>query len=281
MKRNIEPLHIDGLSDFHVHCDYSIDASGTIEEYCEAALERELAEICFTTHFDSNPKSDGFANYIRIKGEKKPASPENLAPYVNDVQAAQEKYYPLGLSVKLGLEFGWYHGCEEKVQRIKEWYDLDYLMVGVHEIKDICFCAASTFEQCFSKLRMEEAVEDYYRQVCEAARSGLFATIAHLDYYRKYGEQFYGAEIHRAHLPYMEEVFAALKESGTALEINTAARRKGLDSYFPSMELINSAKRAGVEILYLGSDAHAPEQVGYDFETAAHLIPQQIGGCDD
>ena len=48
-----------------------------------------------------------------------------------------------------------------------------------------------------------------------------------------------------------------------------------------SMELINGAKRAGVDVLYLGSDAHAPGQVGYDFETAAHLVPQVMGGCDD
>jgi histidinol-phosphatase (PHP family) len=278
---NIEPLPIDGLSDFHVHCDYSVDATGTIEDYCEAALKRELAEICFTTHFDSNPNSDGFANFIRIKGEKNPATPENLAPYVNDVLAAQDKYYPLGLSVKLGLEFGWYSGCEEKVARLKEWYDFEHLLVGVHEIRNLCFCAASTYETCFAQLTMEQAVEEYYRQVIDAARSGLFAAVAHLDYYRKYGEQVYGKAIHQQYTSYMNEVFSALRESGTAIEVNTAARRKGLDSFFPSMELINGAKRAGVDVLFLGSDAHAPEQVGYDFEVAAHLVPHAIGGCDD
>ncbi len=278
---HIEPLPIDGLSDFHVHCDYSVDATGTIEEYCEAALKRELAEICFTTHFDSNPKSDGFANYIRVKGEKKPATPENLAPYVNDVLAAQEKYYPLGLSVKLGLEFGWYAGCEEKVARLKEWYDFEHLLVGVHEIRNLCFCAASTYEKCFAGLSMEQAVEEYYRQVIDAARSGMFTAVAHLDYYRKYGEQFYGKAIHQQYTTYMGEVFAALRDSGTAIEVNTAARRKGLDSFFPSMEMINGAKREGVDVLFLGSDAHAPEQIGYYFEIAAHLVPHAIGGCDD
>ena len=277
----IQPLHIDGLSDYHCHCDYSIDAVGTIEEYCEAALKRELAEICFTTHFDSNPNADGFANFIRIKGENKPAIPENLAPYVNDVLAAQEKYYPLGLSVKLGLEFGWYANCEEKVTRLKEWYDFDHLLVGVHEIKNICFCAASTYEQCFADISMEQTVEDYYRQVVDAARSGLFTAVAHLDYYRKYGELFYGAGIHQQYKQHASDVYAALATSGTAIEINTAARRKGLDSFFPSMEMLNAARRAGVDVLFLGSDAHAPEQVGFDFETAAHLVPHAIGGCDD
>jgi histidinol-phosphatase (PHP family) len=128
---------------------------------------------------------------------------------------------------------------------------------------------------------MEEAVDDYYRQVIDASRSGLFTTVAHLDYYRKYGEQVYGKSIHDAYKKHMDDVFAALKAGNTGVEINTAARRKGLDSYFPSMELINGAKRAGVDVVFLGSDAHAPEQVGYDFETAAHLVPQVMGGCDD
>ncbi|MBI5266295.1 MAG: PHP domain-containing protein, partial [candidate division Zixibacteria bacterium] len=108
----ITPLSVDNVSDFHVHCDYSIDAVGTIEDYCRAALRRRLAEICFTTHFDANPRSADHANYVRVNGEKLPTTVENLAPYVDHVLRAADEYYPYGLSVKLGVEFGWYDGCE-------------------------------------------------------------------------------------------------------------------------------------------------------------------------
>jgi histidinol phosphatase-like PHP family hydrolase len=47
------------------------------------------------------------------------------------------------------------------------------------------------------------------------------------------------------------------------------------------MEIINAARRAGVDVIHLGSDAHAPEQVGADFEEASMLVPQIAGGCDD
>src|SRR3972149_140557 len=85
-KKSVTPLQISGLSDMHCHCDFSIDALGTIEEYCDAALERGLAEICFTTHYDANPRSeDGKASFISVGGKRKPATIDNLVPYVEHV----------------------------------------------------------------------------------------------------------------------------------------------------------------------------------------------------
>ena len=135
----IEPIHIEGVTDYHCHCNYSIDAEGSIDEYCEAALRRNLAEICFTTHYDFNPESDGRANLIRINGEKMPPTIDNLAPYVDDVYRAAEIYYLKGISVKLGIEIGWHNGCEEEVQKLCDRYQFDYILCGIHEIarKDI------------------------------------------------------------------------------------------------------------------------------------------------
>ena len=41
----LTPLPQPGLGDYHCHCNYSVDAEGSIDDYCEAALQRELAEI--------------------------------------------------------------------------------------------------------------------------------------------------------------------------------------------------------------------------------------------
>jgi histidinol-phosphatase (PHP family) len=277
----ITPLGIDGLSDHHCHCDYSIDAKGSIDEYCQAAITRGLAEICFTTHYDANPRAEDGAAYIRVKGEKKPVGLEPLKFYVEDVELAREKFYPQGLSVQLGLEYSWYRGCEPEVIRLKESFPFEYLLVGSHELGDICHCCENTFEKCFSRYSLEQMVERYFADVIAAAQSGLFDTIAHLDYYRKYGERFYGAQVHKVHTPYLDGLFRALKENNTALEINTAARRKGFDSYYPQMEIINLARRAGVDVIHLGSDAHSPEQVGFDFDAASALVPSNISGCED
>ncbi|MBN1212393.1 MAG: histidinol-phosphatase [candidate division Zixibacteria bacterium] len=278
----IKPLNLPGLADYHVHPDFSIDAVGSINEFCEAALERGLAEICFTTHYDSNPQSDGNANFISIKGVRKPAKPENLAYYVEAVQKAHEKFYPAGLSVKTGVEIGWYPGCEEMVPDLKKHFKFDFVLCGIHELNNTCFCCREHYKKCFERFEnMEKMAEAYFREVITAARSGLFDVIAHLDYYKKYGLKHYGSEMNKAYEPYIDEVFAALKDSSTALEVNTAALRKGISDYYPSVKIINAAKKAGVEVSYLGSDAHAPNEIGYDFEAASALVPPQLCESED
>jgi len=277
-----EPLSIPGLADYHCHCDYSIDATGSIDEYCIAALRRGLVEICFTTHFDSNPNSLGDADQIRINSELQPSIPENLAPYVEDVRQADDTYHSKGLSVKLGLEFGWYKGCEEGVARLREMYTFDYMLCGIHEVGNACFACRECFEACFSSLSVEEVVDKYTRQVVTAAESGVFDTIAHLDYIKKYGTEFFGPKLEELFAKAAkEQIFPALVKSGTALEVNTSGIRHGIDNYYPSIRIVNEARRAGVEIRHLGSDAHVPWQIGLDFDAAASLVSSSMPAWDE
>jgi len=269
----VEPLNITGLADYHCHCDYSFDAVGTIDEYCSAALSRGLVEICFATHWDTSTISGSEDNVIRIQGELKPAIPDNLAPYVDNVRRAGEKFYPLGLSVKLGLEYGWFRGCEEAAASLKERYDFDHFLCGIHELDGLCFSCEECYPKCFSRYSVEALVDKYVVEIVTAARCGLFDCIAHLDYIRKYGEAYYGGELNTLLFERgMPAVFEALKDSRTSLEVNTSAIRRHFNDYFPSTKIINAARRAGVDVRFLGSDAHAPDQVGYDFDAAAALV---------
>jgi len=272
----IEPLLILGISDYHCHCDFSTDAEGSVDDYCRAAIERNLVEICFTTHYDGSQDGISSDEFIRIDGDLHPVSPDNLAPYVDVVRQAQDDYYPLGLSVKLGIEFGWYEGCEEAALRLKERFNFDYFLCGIHSLDNLCFWRHGANKGCFDVYSLEEFAERYFDQVIKAARSGLFDTIAHLDYYKRKAYSHYGdavADIHRNYLP---DVFRALIESGTSLEVNTAGVRHGLKEYYPRVDIINAAKKAGVDVANLGSDAHHPSQVGFDFEAAAALVPSRV-----
>lgn len=277
----IQPIHIQGAMDYHVHCDYSVDAEGSIDEFCEAAIKRNLAEICFTTHYDANPNVTGGVEYIVVRGNKLPVSPDSLAYYVDDVRRAAEEFYVKGLSVKLGVEIGWFKGCEAIVQRLKERFNFDYVLCGIHEIEDICFCCSHSYEKCFARYQPEQVAEKYFEDVILAAKSGLFDSIAHLVYYLRSGQEYYGDKILRVHEPLLEDTFRALIASNTGIEINTSGIRHGFKEYYPRMDVINAAKKAGVEVNFLGSDAHKPEQVGFDFEAALALVPDSIRGCED
>ncbi|MEW5795984.1 MAG: histidinol-phosphatase HisJ family protein [Candidatus Zixiibacteriota bacterium] len=277
---NIVPLNNLGLTDYHCHCDYSIDAVGTIDEYCEAALKRGLAELCFTTHWDTGPLS---GDRIRIDGHEKPAVPDNLAPYVDDVLRAREKYYQRGLWVVLGLEYGWYPNCQESVIALKDRYHFDFVLCGVHELDGRCFSCEGCFPNCFPHYSVEQIVDKYVGEIVAAAETGLFNCIAHLDYLRKYGQGFYGPRLNELLLDRLISVaFPVLRSTGTALEVNTSAIRRKFDDYFPRAAIVNAARKAGIEVRYLGSDAHAPDQVGYDFDAAVALVsPWFEAWCED
>lgn len=261
------------LTDYHVHCDYSTDAVGTVSDYCRAALKRGLAEICFVTHYDTNPRMISGDCFVRIKGADYRAAPEHLAPYVEDVHRTHDEFYPLGLMVKVGVEIGWWEGCEETVQEVIERYPFDFVLCGIHEVGDVCICSRKV-EENLGRVTPEWLVEEYYRQATAAAGTGLFDALAHLTYYRRYGEQYYGAIINELHEPYLAALFAALKRGNTGLEINTSAIRHGLGEYYPPPKIIHAARRAGVRIERLGSDAHRIEQIGLDFDAAAPLVAE-------
>ncbi|MFH1372628.1 MAG: histidinol-phosphatase HisJ family protein [bacterium] len=271
----LTPLTQISLADYHCHCDYSIDAIGSIDDYCRAALQLGLVEICFTTHFDTNPAAGSGDCFIRIDGEKRPATPDNFEVYVDHVHRAHEEFYPRGLSVKLGVEIGWWPGCLESVSGLLDRFDLDHVLCGIHEIYDRCICF-DRFSQSFAHLTVDQFCREYFHQVKTAVHSGLFDAIAHLDYYVRFGHKHYGPVIHKAYAPYLNELFDSLKATDTALEINTSAIRHGFHQYYPSMAILNSARRAGAALRFLGSDAHRPEQVGLDFDAAAVLIPDRI-----
>lgn len=269
------------LADYHLHPDYSIDATGTIEEYCAMALEKNLVEICFTTHYDSNPRGSEGERVMRVDGKAMPLSPETVKRYYDEVRAAQRKYFPLGLEVKCGIEVGYWQGCEEPIAALFRKFPFDYKLVAIHDIDDICVCCSSRYEACFSRFGVAEMADKYFSLVKHAAQSRLFDCLAHLDVYKKYGLRYYGNEILSVHRGRIESVLETMAQNNLGLEINTAALRRGHSEYYPSMEIVNLARQAGVRIAAIGSDAHKPEEVAFDFEVAAGVAYELFPYCDE
>ncbi len=105
----------------------------------------------------------------------------------------------------------------------------------------------------------------YFERLTQAAASGLFDIIGHADLAKKFC--FYPAQdctdLFRGFL-------AAARANGTAIELNTAGLRKDCKEIYPSRRILELARDAGVSITF-GSDAHAPGEVGMDFESAIQL----------
>jgi len=98
-----------------------------------------------------------------------------------------------------------------------------------------------------------------------AAESGFFQIIAHADLCKN------SAFIPRKTALRCSDVFwRRSKRNGLAMELNTAGLRKDCREIYPSPQIVRMAAEMEVPITF-ASDAHAPNEVGADFEQAVAL----------
>lgn len=256
------------LADYHIHPDFSFDAEGTIDQFCETAIKKGLTEICFTTHYDTDSRLPDFHRQMRINGELVPVSVDNIGAYVSAVTEAADKYIGHELLVQCGLEIGYFPGCEDEIRKLVNKYEFHYIIGSVHQVADIDICNEKSMMSAPSKYELDQFADMVFEDLIKSAQCGLFNTLGHIDMYKKYGLKAYGEKINNIHEGRIDKLFQAISENGCGLEINTSSIRRGFSEYFPSMAIINAARSAGVRIVAVGSDAHRPDEVAYDFDGA-------------
>lgn len=254
--------------DCHVHPDYSLDASGSIEGYCEKALQIGLKGICFTTHYDIDPKRKDIDAFMRVKGKIVPLSENTVKTYLDDIERAKRKYEPLGLKIKAGLEIDYAPEIEDKLKEDLPKFKLDYILGAVHCLEHIAITSSEEAYQYFEKRSAEKLCEDYYTTLISGIKSGLFHCIAHLDGFKKYALDYYGEELLGEESKWINPLIQELRVKKTGIELNTGWFKKGKRGFFPDEEILKRAKEVGVKIVALGSDAHNIEGLGLGLKEA-------------
>jgi histidinol-phosphatase (PHP family) len=255
--------------DFHAHCEYSIDAQGTVSEYVERALGAGLSHVCFTTHCDLDPARLEQDGRVNLKGTVVDVNSAWLESYIEDVWHARASCAGRGLEVLCGLEIGYVVGIERMVERTTALHGFDFVLCGVHTLAGTDIVSAGESSTYFARRSPRQVCEDYFACLREAVACDLFDSVAHLDIYKRCGLAFYGDELLRAHAGLAEPVLEAMAKKGLCLEINSAGFRRGLRAPYPSVDLLRAARAAGVRDITLGSDCHRPEDVGQGVDLCA------------
>jgi len=270
------------LTDFHVHPDYSIDAKGSIDEFCDAAIEKGIKSICFTTHYDSNPRRVEQDGYWVYRGKRERISDNLVAHYVDDIESAREKFSNHDLKILRGLEIDYFPGVEKETERLRKEFPLDFVIGSVHCVNDIAISDPNEATVYFQTHGIESLVKDYFSLLLSAAECDLFDCLGHLDYYIRYGRAYFGDEINRIEIEHFDPVFAKLKSGSLGIEINTGPFRKRENRFHPSREITKRAIEAGVRIVSVGSDSHSPAQLGggireaLDFLSELNSLPEML-----
>ncbi|MHA1495289.1 MAG: PHP domain-containing protein [Candidatus Thorarchaeota archaeon] len=142
------------MFDYHIHPNYSIDAEGSIEEYCEEALRKGLKEIAFTTHLDTNSIADDC--YVNIRGKKvSTRSSVWLEDYEASIKSADDKYQERGLRVRLGVEVDYIPEIDGTLPENFHSTEFDVILGSMHLIDHIAI----------SDGRAEQAFKRYTRDI--------------------------------------------------------------------------------------------------------------------
>jgi histidinol-phosphatase (PHP family) len=247
------------LVDYHVHTIRCGHACGDDREYIEVAIAKGLKEIGFSDHvprFYSPPNPN-------LPVTERGMDEVELEGYVESVLKYRSEYKEI--KIKLGLEIDYVPGWEERIEEFAKKYPWDYLIGSVH------FVPEWNYEYILREKEHgpEEIFPRYFALVAEAAESGLFDILGHIDLPKR-AFRTLSPEV-------MQELYQQLsRRIGTSavVELNSYGIRSsklGNGEIYPNLELLKLCRHNNVKVT-LGSDAHRPQDVGTDYDKVSEIL---------
>jgi histidinol-phosphatase (PHP family) len=242
--------------DTHLHTVRSPDAQqdALIDAYCALALERGIAELAITDHVDFDPTMPayGFATFEDRE---------------RDVREAQERWADRGIAIRFGVEVTYERAYEDDIRTWLAAHPHDFVIGSVH-ISATSPYKASNVASFVSGRPLPGIVGPYFDEIIGAARSGLFDTIGHLDFVKRYLVPHVLPSTLAAAPELYEPVLRAIVDSGTALEVNSSGLRQLPRETYPSAAIVARYRELGGRHVTIGSDAHRSGWFAYGLAEA-------------
>jgi len=275
------------LADYHIHTELCQHAEGKASAFRARAVELGLPEICFTDHV---PNPDGYDPVNRMRLDQFPL----YRTMVADLARASQSV------VLFGIEADYYNGCERFLQDWLPRQEFDMVIGSVHYIDNWGFDnpderhvwdsvdVTNTWAAYFNLIgkladsrltdsrltdsRLTDSrltdnrLTDSRLADSRLADSRLADVVGHLDLPKKFGYRPSDQDLKEMAQPALDRVAAA----GMAIEINSSGLRRPVHEIYPSALLLSLAKARDIPICF-GSDAHRPEEVGWQFDASLAL----------
>jgi histidinol-phosphatase (PHP family) len=258
--------------DYHVHPDFSQDASGDVLEFCLRARSVGLEEICFTTHYEPDPARSE-REYVRVRGGRRPVGSDWTTYYLAAIEEARRRFPDL--VVLGGVEVGYEAGLDGLISDFLAANGFDFVLGAVHCLDHVAITAGDELPRFRAEYEHNGPVvvaERYFGNLRAAAGSGLFDCLAHIDIYRKYIQALFDRRFTDAVDALLEPALRHIARTGTGIEVNTSALRRGAEEPYPATAVLRVARRAGVDVFTTGSDAHKPDDVGEGLGRAERIL---------
>lgn len=244
------------LWDTHMHTHFSGDSDADPEQMILTAEAGGLSGLCFTDHLDYDYPEEPDLFLL------------DFSFYKKEIQMLQQKYenrFPVLLGIELGLQP---QVAERNLEAAKSC-PFDFIIGSSHVVHG----TDPYYSKYYEGREEDAAYREYFESILENLHTNVdFDVYGHIDYVVRYGpnrNQFYS---YQKFSDVIDEILKTLIAMGKGIEINTGGFKYGLGHPNPTEEILSRYHELGGEIITIGSDAHAPEHVGFAFDQVPKLL---------
>lgn len=250
------------VSDCHLHSSHSGDSNTPMEQMVLRGIELGLETMCFTEHHD-------------IDFPASPDEPEdffllNTDSYLYDLARLKEKYEGK-IRLLFGVELGLQAESLRPISIYAKSFEFDFIIGSSH----ICHGKDPYYPNFYEGRTEEAAYREYFESILENVKKfSCFDVYGHLDYVVRYGPNMDREYSYEKYRDVFDEILKTLIEKEKGLEVNTGGLKRGMRDLHPCTDILKRYRELGGEIVTIGSDAHAPENVAEHFERAAKVLQE-------
>lgn len=249
-------------ADYHLHSSFSGDSDTPMEEMVLKGISLGLSQMCFTEHYDLDyPVS-----------EKTPAGFWEMNPdaYLYDLIKYKEKYADK-IKLFFGVELGLQPHISKENAAFAKAHDYDFIIASSH----LCNGQDPYYASFYEGRTQEEAYREYFESILANLKGfSNFDVYGHLDYVVRYGPQKDEGYSYEQYRDIIDAILEKLIQKEKGIELNTGGLSKGIRDTNPCTAIVRRYKELGGEIITVGSDAHACENIAAHFDRAAAVLTE-------
>lgn len=245
-------------SDFHLHSNFSSDSTASMESMIQQAIQLNLSEICFTEHLDIDyPENAEGLDFLL-----------DLPAYQSSLFSLKEKYKS-NIKILCGIELGLTPTTYEKNKAFIHGEFFDFIIGSTHIVHNM-----DPYEpEYFLEYPGKEGMKEYFLSILyNLDKFSDFDVYGHLDYVIRYCKDKNFTFRYLDYSDILDEILKKIIDLGKGIEANSAGYKHGLGRPNPHPDILKRYHELGGEILTIGSDAHKPSHMAYDFKELPALL---------
>lgn len=245
------------LSDYHMHSSFSDDSEATMASMIKRSIELGFHTICFTDHMDLDFPIEFGGGFVF-----------NTDIYTKHIKKLKDQYADQ-INILCGVEYGLRPYLKEQFATLTKKNDFDFIIGSSHLVGNIDPYQKAFWEGITEEQGIIKYLESIYANVQTFEDYDVYG---HIDYAIRYAPNQNHNYSYIKYADLIDEIFKTIIHKGKGIEVNTAGYKYGLGHPHPQTDVLKRYKELGGEIITIGSDAHKPEHIGYDFKKVEELL---------